>query len=59
MSNTKFKVDDVSLLNSKPDVKMYVSTVILNEPIRIAYLKTGLVKASPDFTTKLFELSKD
>lgn len=59
MSTPKFKVQEVSLLNSKPDIKMYVNNVISNEPIRIAYLKTGLVKASPDFTTKLFELSKD
>ncbi|WP_209390456.1 hypothetical protein [Chryseobacterium sp. RR2-3-20] len=59
MSNTKFKVDDVSLLNSKLDIKMYVNNVKSSEPITIVYLKTGLVKASPDFITKLFELSKD
>lgn len=59
MSTQKFKKGDMVYVNTSPKVKMYLNTAKSNEPIRIAYLKTGLVRASSDYMTKLFELSKD
>lgn len=58
MDKSMFKVEDVAELSSNPKVKMFVSNIKSDELIRVKYFKIGLVRASSDFITKLFELHK-